>query len=170
MSRFPSRKFAKVRVMDALREGHLQRGIEHCRLEQWETGLRYLAQEFEQGLPRGSRVGLACSYLGYARARVQGRLREGLKLCRWAVRMEAYQPEIYLNLARVLRLVGDRRQAIEALDRGLQIDPGNPSLVRQRFELGWRQAPTFSFLPRRHVANRLLGRLRFRFKGIWAPF
>ncbi len=82
---------------------------------------------------------LAWSYLGYGIASLEGKQSEGLALCQRALRAEPSEPENYLNLARTHLLAEQRRLAIEALDRGLEIDPDHQQLLRVRGGLGWRK-------------------------------
>lgn len=142
----------------------LHRGIELCRKEEWDQGLLYLGQitradERPAGLP-----GLFYSYLGYGIARCQRRIEEGRKLCEHAIKVEFYQPENYLNLARTCLLAHDRRAAVRAVRKGLKIDPGNLELRALEREFGVRGAPVLPFLSRSNVLNQLLGRVRHLFR------
>ncbi len=137
------------------------RGIELCRAGDWRDGLYWL------GLAAGSESGsstnfpsLFYAYFGFGVARYQGKKHQGLKLCRHALELEFYQPENYLYLARTYLLLGDRRNANDIIERGLQIDATNESLIRLRSEFGRRQPPTFPFLARSNPLNRAVGRLR----------
>jgi hypothetical protein len=99
------------------------------------------------------------SYLGFGIARFDRRYREGLRLCRHAVKRD-YQPENYLNLARTHMLVGDRKGAVRAVGAGLKVDPGYARLRELWRELGMRKRPVLGFLSRDHVINRILGKIR----------
>jgi tetratricopeptide (TPR) repeat protein len=137
------------------------RGVEHCRQGEWTLGLYWLSLAAEsapggEGLPA-----LFYSYLGYGMARFEGNRRQGLELCRRAVELELYQPEAYYFLAETCLLVGDRRSAAEVLEQGLDIDPEHRDLQALERQMGERQAPILTFLPRQHRLNRWLGRLRY---------
>lgn len=152
-------------VLDADRSSKLlQLGIEHCRMGQWETGLRCLKQVLEEAQPTGERAGLAYSFYGHALARVERRVDEGLEMCRRGVNLEFFNPEVFLNLARTHLLAGQKRQAVAALERGLVLDPDDTALLVQRLELGERQNPAISVLPRSNPLNRLIGKLRHKLK------
>ncbi|HVS02215.1 MAG TPA: hypothetical protein VMT16_05555 [Thermoanaerobaculia bacterium] len=138
----------------------MELGVEHCRLEEWEQGLRYLADAFEQGLCKDKGAAVALSYLGYGLARRQHKVGEGLAMCKRAVKMEFYQPEVYLNLSRTLVLAGNRKAAVDVLKKGLKVDPGDSGLLMLRTQLGWRERPVLPFLRRTHPLNRFLGRFR----------
>ncbi len=136
------------------------RGIELCRDGDWKEGLYWLslaagAKDDAQAMPS-----LFYSYLGYGIARYQNQRRQGLKLCQHSVEMEFYQPENYYYLAKTCLLVDDRRLAIDALDRGLQVDSSHRELIDLRRELGNRKPPVLPFLARTSFLNRFLGKMR----------
>jgi hypothetical protein len=141
----------------------LRRGIDCCRRGDWNEGLRHLGQIAEQGdtgLP-----GLFYSYLGYGIALREQRVREGLQLCRHSVKVEFYQADNYLNLARTCLLARQRSGAVRAVLDGLKIDPNHPGLLALRKQLGTRGQPVLPFLDRGHALNQLLGRLRHALRG-----
>jgi tetratricopeptide (TPR) repeat protein len=143
-------------MTDAMRDA-----IERCRRGGWREGLPALARIAEQEARPGSLPALVYSYLGYGIALRQQRISEGLKLCQHAVKMEFYQAENYLNLARTLLLAGQRRPAVRAVADGLKVEPDNEQLLElQQHELGLRQRPVLSFLSRSNPINSLLGRIR----------
>lgn len=136
-----------------------QRGIDQCLRGDWKKGLEDL-----KTARRGSRTldlpPRAYSYLGYAQAKVEGNVREGVKLCRFAVTQQFYESEHYFNLARAHLLADDRKEAIRAVERGLRIDHSAKELRQLRQEMGKRRKPVLSFLPRGSILNRLLGSVR----------
>lgn len=143
------------------------RGIECCRAGDWQQGMYYLTlvagmepEEEGRDLP-----GLFFAYLGYGLARFENKKREGIELCRQAVMLEFHQPESYVFLAQTCLLFEDRRSAIDAIDRGLEIDSTCDDLVALRRQLGRRRPPILAFLPRGHVLNRALGKVRHRLFG-----
>lgn len=102
------------------------------------------------------------SHYGLALALVERRLDKALELCRSAAKEEFYNPELYQNLAHVYMAFGFKSEAIRYLRRGLMIDPANASLADDLERLGRRRVPVLQFLPRDHLVNRWLGRLRHR--------
>lgn len=100
------------------------------------------------------------SHYGWAVAMIEHRVDRGLSLCRSALRDAADQPELYHNLARVLLAHGRKGEGIKYIRRGLMVDPRHAALVLEWRRLGIRRAPVLPFLPRRHLLNRALGRLR----------
>lgn len=146
----------------------LNQGIECCRKGNWAEGVRHLAwvaerEEAVSGLP-----GLFYSYLGYGIALREQRIQEGLKLCRHAIKLEFYQTENYLNLARTCLLAQDRAGAVKAVREGLKID-SRPELLALQAELGVRGSPVLRFLSRTHFLNQFLGRIRHAFHTPLSP-
>jgi tetratricopeptide (TPR) repeat protein len=105
------------------------------------------------------------SWYGLSLALVERRFNKGLELCRGAVKEEFFNPELYLNLARVHLAFGFKAEGLRYLRRGLMIDPSNETIRGEIDRLGRRRQPVLRFLPRRHPLNRLLGRVRRRFRA-----
>lgn len=154
----------EVKVRRDVRE-LLDRGLGHCRRGEWGPGLHALVEVAEHRRPRAELPSLYYSYLGRAMAVHERRVREGLRLCRHALKMEFYQPESYVNLARVCLMADRRREAWRAVDHGLAVDDDHPELLALRRELGARRPPVLRLLSRRNPINRLLGRLRYGLGG-----
>ena len=98
------------------------------------------------------------SHYGIALAMASGRHEEGRRLCERSIQLEPYEPEHYLNLARIHFTAGDRAAAILACDDGLSICPQDPLLTQERDAMDRRRASLFSLLPRSHPLNRCVGR------------
>ena len=137
------------------------RGILHCRRGEWHSGLHYL-QQVELGGGDVTLPGLYYSYLGLALARCQRRHSEGIELCERAVSLGFFDPENFLNLAWARMLAGDRRGALDAVERGLKLESRHAALKELAQRLGRRRPPVLSFLPREHPLNRRLGQWRHR--------
>ncbi|MEZ5331700.1 MAG: hypothetical protein R2991_06530 [Thermoanaerobaculia bacterium] len=139
-------------------------GIQLCRKGDWVAGVHHLALAVEnaQGeeLPSQS-----YSFLGYGIAQTQRRHKDGLDLCRHALRLSFTEPDNHLNLARLYILMGNRRQAIRAVGEGLTLNPKHGPLLALYREMGIRREPVLGFLSRNNFLNRLLGRLRHDFSG-----
>lgn len=138
-------------------------GVAHCRAGDWDKGMQLLGQLVEQKGLSDDLPGTAYSFLGFGIARFQKKVREGLKLCEHAVRIQFYEPDNHLNSARVHLLARNRRAAVEALGRGLKLDPHHAALRGLRQEIGIRKRPVLPFLSRDNPLNRLLGRMRHDF-------
>ena len=146
----------------------LTRGIDCCRQGNWNEGLGHLGwiaeRESTTGLP-----GLFYSFLGYGIALQQHRIEEGLKLCQHAIKLEFYEVENYVNLARTCLLAKDRKGAVQAVRSGLKVDRGHEGLLALYKELGMRSQPVLPFLSRSNLLNQLLGRIRHAFRAPPAP-
>jgi uncharacterized protein HemY len=151
-------------MTDAMRDA-----IERCRRGGWKDGLPALAHIAEQEERPGALPALVYSYLGYGIALRQQRISEGLKLCQHAVKMEFFQAESYVNLARTQMLAGHRRAAVRAVADGLKIEPDNQRLLELQHEIGFRRRPVLSFLSRSNPINTLLGKVRHLVKPPRAP-
>ncbi len=147
----------------------LKLGIECCRRGDWNEGLRYLGKIAEEKEQAPDLPGVFYSYLGYGIALCQQRVAEGLKLCQHSIKVEFYQVENYVNLARTCLLAQDRKGAVKAVRGGLKIDPHHPDLLGLYRDLGIRSLPVLPFLDRKHPVNQLLGRIRHALRKTEPP-
>ncbi|RMG48944.1 MAG: hypothetical protein D6718_00730 [Acidobacteria bacterium] len=108
------------------------------------------------------RAAVVQSWYGYLLATVAGKRRDGMELCRDALRRVFWEPRCYELLARLEIESGFRRKALETIERGLQVAPDDPDLQAIRRWLGIRRPPPFPFLDRAHPLNRWVGRLLHR--------
>lgn len=139
-------------------------GIEACKKGQWKEGLAVLGKVAEADRQGAELNGQFYSYLGYGIARYERRVKEGLALCQHSIKLQFYEPENYLNLARVHLLARNRRKAVDALNRALKLNASNPGAIALAREIGWRRRPVIPFLSRSNFLNRLLGRLSYRLR------
>lgn len=112
------------------------------------------ALELRPGEPR------ILSYLGLCKATVSRRSNEALALCNEALKAGCYDAFLYCNLGKVYLLRGSRRKAYAAFAAGLKANPRNRDIVQELRSMGVRQPAFFSSLPRGHVVNRFVGRMR----------
>lgn len=136
-------------------------GIRLCRREEWKGGLELLAKAARKKGRKEKLPSLYYSYMGYGVASFQGSPKEGLRLCRYAVRLDPKVAENCFNLARVCMLLRDRRGAVVAINRGLRVNPNHRGLRTLREEIGYRRDPVIPFLSRDNPLNRWLGRRRY---------
>lgn len=134
----------------------LERGLRLLEAHHDQDALRNLRQSYLMN-PNSSRC---LSYLGLALAYSQKRHREAEELCQLAIRKEFYHPEYYYNLGRVYLHAAQKRRAIWAFRKGLQVDRSDARLHKALEELGQRSHPMIKFLPRAHILNRTLGKVR----------
>ena len=100
------------------------------------------------------------SYVGVALAASEQKWAEAEKLCHSAMRMNRRQAQLYLNLAEVYVAADRKQDAADVLARGLHYAPHDTRLKMALDRLALRRAPVLPFLPRAHLINRNLGKLR----------
>jgi predicted Zn-dependent protease len=100
------------------------------------------------------------SYMGVAVAAAEQKWAEAEKLCHSAMRMNRRQAQLYLNLAEVYVAADRKQDAADILARGLHYTPHDLRLKMALDRLAMRRPPILSFLPRTHVINRNLGKIR----------
>ncbi len=126
-----------------------------CRCDTGEALEHFRAShELDPGNPRYR------SYYGLGLGLVERRFNKAVELCRTAVKEDFQSPELYRNLAKVHLAFGFKAEGLRHLRRGLMIDPDCNAIRADLGEMGVRRMPVLSFLPRRHVLNRWLGRFR----------
>jgi Flp pilus assembly protein TadD len=138
------------------------RGVEACKQGKWKEGLAVLGKIAEADRQGAELNGQFYSYLGYGIARYERRVKEGLALCEHSIKVQFYEPENYVNLARVYLLARNRRKAVEALTRALKLNVSHPGARALAREIGWRRPPVIPFLSRNNLLNRLLGKMRYQ--------
>jgi len=146
----------------SLRRGleELQQGDHLAAMAQFEALLRRVRQH-----PNHSAEASALSYYGLALAMHSPGRREALGFCERAAQVEFFNPDLYLNLARVCLLLGERLRAYDSIQRGLSLRPTHSGLRRALTEVGCRRLPVLPFLIRSHPVNVMLGRWRRRLFG-----
>jgi hypothetical protein len=143
----------------------LEAGREAIKREQWPRATTLLAAYVHRYTARSETVP-ASGLASYALCVGHGdELRRGLDLCKRAQHADPRNPHIYWCLAQLHLLARSRKDAIEAIERGLRAAPDNFTLLRMRKKLGVRQPPPIPFLDRRHALNVRLGRIMHRLKG-----
>lgn len=101
---------------------------------------------------------------GYLVAVVEGDVKTGLGWCERALEIAFCDPEMYVHLARLHEQTGWKSQAARVLRKGLRIDPGNEKLLAEINRVSPRTPDAIPALPRDHVINRTLGKLRSELK------
>jgi tetratricopeptide (TPR) repeat protein len=104
------------------------------------------------------------SYFGVSLALSEGKVKEALLFCESAVEKEFYRAELFLNLARVYLMAGNRRKAHAVLRKGLAIDRDSRDIRQELDKMGIRKPPVLPFLDRRHPLNKLAGKVLHRLR------
>jgi Flp pilus assembly protein TadD len=136
------------------------KGVALCREGDWDRGLALLSAAAEGRTSGEELPGVVYSFLGYGIAAHQRRTKDGLRLCEHAVKIQYYEPDNHMNLARVQLLMSDRKGAVASIARGLKLNPNHKGLKELRVEIGVRRRPVVPFLSRTNPINVLLGQLR----------
>ncbi len=124
---------------------------------------------FERAHRRDPRSREAMSWYGLTLVLVERNSNLGVMLCDQALRAAGPEPELLLNLARVHLALNQRERAVRAVQRGLELWPGDPRFAAARDAIGIRRPPVLGFLPRGNPLNRVLGKLRHRWSRRHAP-
>jgi tetratricopeptide (TPR) repeat protein len=97
------------------------------------------------------------SAYGLCLARVEGKRKMGAELCQRAIQLQSYEARHRANLVRVYIVAKNRKKAVETLDDSMKKLKNDPELIRVRQEIGYRQAPMLTFLPRQNPINKWFG-------------
>lgn len=89
----------------------------------------------------------------------------GMEMCRNAAANEQFDGDVFLNLAKAERHVGNRKGCVQALQNGLMLAPDNSELRQMRNIIGMRRKPFLRFLERDHPLNIMLGKMTYPKKG-----
>ena len=137
--------------------GLVSRGIEECDRGNTLEGLMYLEEA-----SRKEKTPLLNSYLAYCLAREHKSYREAIELGTGAVNEQSENLVLYLNLARVYVMAGQRSNALKVLRQATKRGR-NEQVLRLLKKLGIRKSPVVPFFQRENPVNILLGRLRHKF-------
>ena len=132
-------------------------GIELCQEENLEEAHKLFLQAYEMD-PASAK---ASSWLGYTTAMVERKVQKGLDYARKAVDSNIPDAMFYRNMGVIYLELKNKRGAIGAFAKGLQIDKGNREILKEWSILGFRRKVTFSSLDRSHFLNRIIGRFTY---------
>lgn len=105
---------------------------------------------------------LGASYYAFCIALLEKNYSDALKITANALEQEFYNPDIFLNTARIYIIKGNKKMAIQAIRKGLSVNPGHSGLIMQIKKLGVRQKPFMPFLSRTNFINIVAGRVKFK--------
>ena len=104
------------------------------------------------------------SYFALCLALVEKQYRPAIEMAKKAIDSQFYKAEHYVNLGKIYVAAGNRKKAVDVVEKGLSVIPQDGRLRALRRELGVRQRPAVPFLDRANPINKSLGRTR-RTKG-----
>jgi Tfp pilus assembly protein PilF len=149
---------------------HEQLSLEQRALELYQGGRRTEAATlFRELVDRGCREATVLSFGGFLIATEEGDVKTGLSWCERAVEIAFCDVQMYINLARLHEQTGWRSQAAAVLRKGLRQEPGNPRLLAEINRVSPRTRDILPLLPREHVVNKAVGKLRAELRGGSAP-
>lgn len=130
---------------------------------EYEPALRLLATIYRvvpaDKLPQG------LSAYGLCLAKVEKKNKIGAEFAQKAIELQPYEGMHWANQVRIYIAGGNRKKAVEILERGIKKMRNDAALIRVRNEIGYRKAPYFRFLRRTHPLNKLYSRMAHRFKA-----
>lgn len=130
----------------------LNAGIAATERGDYENALRVFSAVYKT-VPADKMPDGLSSY-GLCLARVEGKRKMAADLCQKAIQLQAYEGRHWANLVRVYIVAKNRKKAVETLDDSMKRLRNDPELLRVREEIGFRQAPELTFLPRRNPINK----------------
>jgi tetratricopeptide (TPR) repeat protein len=137
-------------------------GVAAAERGDYEGALRLLSNVYRIVPPEKYPQGL--SAYGLCVAKFEKKNKVGADLCQKAIELQPYEGKHYANLVRVFIAGKNRRKAVDVLHNGLAKTRNDEALVQVREEIGYRRAPYFEFLDRRHPLNKLYSRTAGRLK------
>lgn len=140
-------------------EEHFRRGKEALAANQMSAAYEQFraAYELQPNDPRFR------SYYGLCLGLVERRFKKALALCQSAVQEQYYDAELLHNLGRLHLAFGFKAEGVAYLRQGIRLDASNTEILEALRDFGIRRPPVLTFLPRRHLLNRLLGAIRYHF-------
>lgn len=140
-------------------------GIDAAKKEDYAMGLMVLAEAYNLLTKDKAKIpATTLSYYGVCLAHT-GKTKEGIEFCQFAVGKDSFNAELYINLAKAYNAARSRRKAIEAVEKGLALDPRSAALQRMRVTLGVRKSPVIPFLGRDNPLNVSLGKVRQKIRS-----
>jgi len=134
----------------------IQQGIAAIRKEEYLLGYVLLTEAYVSADLQG-RNPEGLSHYGLAIALMDKKFKTAIDFCRYAIELQFYNAEAYINLARVYDLAGARKKSIETLEKGLEIVPDHRGLRKMRDQYGYRQPRAVPFLDRSNPVNKAIG-------------
>lgn len=157
--------------------GTIQDGGDAVARAAWEEGraafeardLPGAHRAFERAHRRDTREPRFMSWYGVTLVLVERNSNLGIELCDQALRLAGPDPDLLLNQARVHLSLNQRERAARAIARGLELFPEDPRFAAARDAMGTRRPAVIPFLSRKNPLNRVLGRIRHRWRQRHAP-
>jgi tetratricopeptide (TPR) repeat protein len=118
------------------------------------------------------------SYYGCLEAVINKNYSYGIDVClrsietideKLPIGKEFFYPAFYLNLGRAYLAAGDKKNALEAFQKGLSFDRENTDLIWETKKLGARRKAVVPYLKRSHPINKYIGMLLHKMTKVPLP-
>ena len=106
------------------------------------------------------------STYGYCLARENEAFGTAVSLCRRAIKLKPGDPDLLVNLGRVLRLSGEKNSAHQAFLDAWERKRGHIGAATELRRMGVRRHPVLPFLSRSNPVNKYLGKIRARLERL----
>ena len=107
------------------------------------------------------------SLYGYCLAKERKAYDTAVDLCKRALRLKPSDPDLLVNLGRVLRLSGDKATAHGTFLRAWERRNGHTGAATELSRMGVRRRPVIPLVPRSHWSNKYLGMVRARIERLF---
>ncbi len=134
------------------------RGIESAQEKDLPEAHKLFLEAYEMD-PTNPKI---LSWYGYTTAIVERKVQRALDLCRKAIESNIPDAMFYRNIGVVYLQLKNKRAAIGAFAKGLQIDKSNRAILDEWKPLGFRRRVAVASLDRDHWLNKTIGKLTWR--------
>jgi tetratricopeptide (TPR) repeat protein len=143
-------------------EDSFERGILALEGHEWKAATAFFeaALTIERKLSSRTPQARYRSYYGLCLGLAKKRYNDAINICKSAVKMEQYNPDLHWNLGRVLYDAGRKKEAYQVFVRAVNQQPSHRGLRKDLQRMGNRKRPVLPFLKRDHPFNIALGRMR----------
>ena len=146
----------------------VRQGIDAARRGKYLDALATLGNFYDQpGSAEQSSDGL--SWYGLSLAVINKDYRHAVEVCNVALERQPWLAIHYVNLAKIYLGSGNRKKAVEVVDRGLKVQPNDQELKSLRQQLGVRARPAVPFLDLSHPVKVTIGQVRHAAKKKSTP-
>lgn len=118
------------------------------------------AIELERKFGNGTPQPRYFSHYGVCLAMLGRRKHDAVRVCREAVALEGYNPDLLWNLGRALLASNRRGEAYAAFVKGLRLERNHRGIIGDLKAMGIRRKCAVRFLSRDNPVNMMLGKMR----------
>jgi len=138
-------------------------GIDLCEVDKNFPAAHELFMRAYETDPHSAKIQ---SWLGYTTGIVEKKVAKGMELCRKAIDSNIPDATFFRNMGKLYLLQNNKRAAIGAFSKGLQIDKTNRQILSEWKQLGFRRKPFFGFLSRDNWFNKKIGMMTWKSKKL----